>query len=398
MKTLRLIVICVVVLILVVWAINLVYIKAHLDYIGGDFIAYWASGRLLLKGENPYSPEKVLLHQQAVGWSHKKPTIMYNPPWILPIVLPFCINNYLISKTAWMISMLSLVFVSVHLLWTLYGGKEDHRLWSLFLLLSFSPIIFMLVRGQIVPIILLGIVGFLYFEIKKRESLAVLFTILMAIKPHVLYLFWIAFFLWVLHQKKWSLLKILIIMGTTIILLPLILNPSVYNQYFYQMLNQDAAFKWKTPTISSLTTLWMGSDYRWIQYIPIIGSILWLIPYWYKRRNKWEWSMQMPILLLISMITISYCWVSDFALLIIIIIQAAIWILDENKFIRIWLAIYFLINFAAYSIFLIFQLRGEHNLVWFVPVISISYFILYRLNAAHTENLLEKNLMKSTQL
>jgi hypothetical protein len=379
MKKMRLIVSFIVLLVSLIWAGKLLYSMSHLNYIGGDFIAYWAYGQLLLKGENPYSPEKILVLQQAVGWTYQEPTVLYNPPWILPFVFPFCTNDYFISKTLWMIIMLALVFYNANLLWTVYGGKEDTRWLSLFLILTFSPVIFMMIRGQIVPLVLLGVVGFLYFVDKKKDSVAAIFVILMAIKPHILYLFWIAFLLWVLHQKKWALLKILILIGTIILLFPLIFNPQVYSQYFYQMLNQEAAFKWKTPTVSALVTLWMRPNFRWIPTIPILMSILWLIPYWYKRRNRWDWNLQVPVLLLISMITISYIWTSDFALLIIIIIQSTIWILNENKFCKILsMGIYFLINLAAYSVYLIFQLRGEHNLVWFVPVISIAYLVLYR--------------------
>ena len=51
--------------------------------------------------------------------------------------------------------------------------------------------------GQIVPFMLLGLVGFLYFVRRKQWWLAGMMTVFIAIKPHTLYLFWFAMLLWV---------------------------------------------------------------------------------------------------------------------------------------------------------------------------------------------------------
>lgn len=43
----------------------------------GDFIEYWSAGRLLLAGDNPYDPTRLLAVQQAAGRVSTRPLLMY---------------------------------------------------------------------------------------------------------------------------------------------------------------------------------------------------------------------------------------------------------------------------------------------------------------------------------
>src|SRR5687767_6591448 len=51
-----------------------------------DFVEYRAAATLLLAGENPYDPAKLHPLQKAVGWPFEKADMMWNPPWVFPIV------------------------------------------------------------------------------------------------------------------------------------------------------------------------------------------------------------------------------------------------------------------------------------------------------------------------
>lgn len=55
-------------------------IRSTKSYRINDFIEYWASARLLLTGNNPYSLSELSSLQKSVGWNHDKPLIMWNPP------------------------------------------------------------------------------------------------------------------------------------------------------------------------------------------------------------------------------------------------------------------------------------------------------------------------------
>ena len=63
------------------------------EFIAEDFAAFWASGRLLLNGDNPYSFDKLLDLQRSIGWTRPDPLIPYYPPWGIPFIFPFCLDN-----------------------------------------------------------------------------------------------------------------------------------------------------------------------------------------------------------------------------------------------------------------------------------------------------------------
>jgi hypothetical protein len=73
--------------------------------------------------------------------------------------------------------------------------------------LTFAPAYLVLILGQIGPLILLGLVGFLLCARDKHWKWAGAFTILISIKPHLLYLFWIALVLWIIEKRQWQLMK-----------------------------------------------------------------------------------------------------------------------------------------------------------------------------------------------
>ena len=53
-------------------------------------------------------------------------------------------------------------------------------------------------------LLLIGVAGFLHFATRKRDAIAGAFLSLTAIKPHVVYLVWIAAFWWMLRERRWG--------------------------------------------------------------------------------------------------------------------------------------------------------------------------------------------------
>jgi len=76
----------------------------------GDFIEYWSAGRLLLAGDNPYDPTRLLAVQQAAGRVSTRPLLMYNPPWIFPLIIPFALLPYSISRLVWLGFQVAVLF------------------------------------------------------------------------------------------------------------------------------------------------------------------------------------------------------------------------------------------------------------------------------------------------
>jgi hypothetical protein len=387
-KKVYIIIACCLMLVLTAWTGKQLYEQIHLDFIGAEFITYWSSGHLLLNGENPYSQDRLMMLQQSKGWTREKPLLMYNLPSAMIFVFPFCIGDYRISKLLWMFFVLFLIIASTHLLWSIYGGREKERFWSLLVLGSFMPAYFMALRGQSISLVLMGVVGFLYYMKREKYLIAAIFTALIAIKPHVTYLFWVALLLWSLHQKKWAILMWVFLTNVLLLLIPMIFNPHVYEQYVIEMMNMSAAYIWVTPTTGTFLRSLFGWDKQWLQHVPMVAGFLWFSVHWHKRRDIWAWDQETPTLLFVSLLTTVYCWASDFSLLIIMTIQVAIRIayspLRMCK--AALIATYLFINGLALAVFLIFKLIGEHNLIWFVPSLFLWYCLALRTIAPQMVN------------
>src|SRR5207253_9225709 len=63
----------------------------------------------------------------------------------------------------------------------------------------------------------------------------------------------------------------------------------------------------------------------WVRYIPPALTLIWFIFYWRKQRIDWNWTEQMPLLLLVSQATTVFAWVWDQIILLPALICGAVW-------------------------------------------------------------------------
>src|SRR5262245_14525538 len=168
-----------------------------------DFVEYWAASRLFLQGGNPYSPVELGQLQRLVGASDIAPLIMWNPPWALSFLVPFGLLDFSTGQFCWLLFHILLILLSAQWLWRIYGDTPSAPRASWVLALTFVPTIFVLILGQISPLILAGLTAFLYFERKQQWWAMSVALLVLSVKPHLLYLFWIAFLLWILDKRQW---------------------------------------------------------------------------------------------------------------------------------------------------------------------------------------------------
>jgi hypothetical protein len=294
-----------------------------------DFLEYWTAGRLILSGNNPYSPELMLSMQKEVGWPHPYPVVMYNPPWTLVVIFWSSFFSYPTARVLWLLVMVGAILLSADLAWRHYGGSAQYRWLAGCLALLFIPALKSLNLGQINPLVLLGLVGFLYFNRRMQWKAAGACLVLAAIKPQLIYLLWPALALWVFVYRKWS----LVIGGAVVTMgglaIPMLLYPELLRGYIEMTLYYPAAVWWGTPTWGALLRVWFGSHLVWLQWIPAIFGFVWLAVYWRQNYVTWEWSRSLPHILLVSFLTGIYGWVHDQTILILAIIQAAILLLNK---------------------------------------------------------------------
>jgi hypothetical protein len=346
-----------------------------------DFIPYWAGGNLNINGENPYNPQNIeKLQINAGGQASGEYTIsiVLSPPWAMTLVMPFGLINYPISRLIWLIFSVVLILISSQLLWQIYSGKNHQRWLAILVVFMFAPTISALEVGQIAPLLLLGITGFLYFTISRRNDwLAGVFLGVASIKPQLGFIFWIALLFWIIQQRRWLILTSTVLTVLVLTLIATIFNPHIIIQYI-SMLQTYQISDWANPTIGAyLRYFWFGTDKFWLQYLPPLFAIIWFIYYWYKQHKLWDWIDQLPIILLVSQITTFYTWTYDHVILIPVIIQATIWIVSDWKR---WITLILAIIYIGINILdLILHMKlSDFWFIWVAPAILLWYILAYR--------------------
>jgi len=232
---------------------------------------------------------------------------------------------------------------------------------------------------QIDPLVLLGIVGFLYFRECKRDWLAGLSLTLAAIKPHLVHLFWIALIVWLLEQRQWKVVLGAAAGGAIASLIPLMFAPGIFGQYL-NLYSTNAApnpFDWKTPTLSTALGLLFGQANVWIQYVPSAFALVWFIFYWRKNRNEWDWTQQTPLLLLVSQASTVFAWVWDQILLLPVLISGAVWATrgGPTRIVVAALVGFLVIDFAPILVMSGVLIPEGFALFWMVPLFLLVYSI-----------------------
>jgi hypothetical protein len=250
--------------------------------------------------------------------------MMWNPPWTLPFVMPFGVMPARVAQLAWLVLHLFVVLFCADWAWRWSQGPVRLRWVAWLLALTFIPTAFVLQAGQITPLVLLGLVGFLHFH-QRNGWLAGACTLLIAIKPHLLFLFWVALLLWAVPRRQWSMLLGGLAAGGVATLVAWLCNSAVLAQYQEAMLHRPPE-QWVSPTPGSMLRLMFGQNPFWLQFLPTLAGLAWFLPYWWTRRDRWDWAEQMPLLVMASFLTACYgAWPFDLVILLLPVIQAAAW-------------------------------------------------------------------------
>src|SRR6185369_3539554 len=112
--------------------------------------------------------------------------------------------------------------------------------------LLFVPTLFALQSGQIGPLLLLGAVLFLECERRGWHYAAGAATVLLAIKPHLAYLVWVAILCDAFARGRWRIVLGGALAGLVCSLLPLAFNAHVWQQYLDALANRPPS-QWLSP-------------------------------------------------------------------------------------------------------------------------------------------------------
>jgi hypothetical protein len=337
--------------------------------LGPDFVEYWAAGRLNIAQGNPYAPDQMQNLQIQEGVIEEGVIMMWNPPWMLVIAMPFGAIEYPLSQALWFILNTIIIFICFTQVWDIYGGMKNYRWLAWVIGFTFIPILDSLKKGQTGALLLLGVVGFLVFIKRRNYWLAGIFLSLLAIKPQILYLLLIAVLFWSIHQKQLKIiLGFLAALGLALTISWLI-NPAVVQQYIFAIQNYPPV-DWATPTIGGLLRLLLGVEKFWLQFIPPLLGFIWLIYYWIRNRNSWDWLERTPLLILVSILTAAYAWSWDQTVSIIAILQISVLLLTKRRDLTATLII---VSYLLIDMMILIFRSNEFWKIWLAPILLIFY-------------------------
>jgi hypothetical protein len=357
-----------------------------------DSIAYWTAGRLLARHQNPYDAKKVLELERRQGYLADKPLVLRTPPWSLFLFLPL---GYLSPFGAWMLWIgisLGSLLVAMRLCWTIYAaGTIPRNVYSL-IGYGFAPVPACLVAGQMGVVLLIGLVLFLWLE-RERPFLAGVALVLPFAKPHLLSLFWFALLFWLVVGRKRTVavgFGIGLLAATSVALL---FDPSIFQHY--RVLVKEAAIGYEfIPALSGVLRLLFFRRVFWAQFIPTIIGLVWAARFVNRNRDHWDWRRHSPILLVVSVLTTPYAWLTDEVVLLPAMLQGLAFVYVSRGNIKMTTRL-LLFVFASLDGLLLLILRFKipfstgiyfwSSLVWFLWYVFARRCSEVRVGAPHIE-------------
>jgi hypothetical protein len=325
-----------------------------------DFTFYWIAAHRFLSGTNPYAPDP------AHGW------IMLAPPWILPIIAGLGALPLKLAQFVWLAVLVASLVRSVLWLWELYG--EGHNpFWAAILTATFGPVLVTFVMGQIAPVLLMGLAGFLRYQ-QKREYLAGAFLFLVALKPQIAFLVWPALLLCAIFDGRWRTLGGFFGTFCSVTLIALAVRPHVFLDYWKAYQTDHRGF-YDTAALGAVLRQLSGSN--WLLYLPAILALVWFAWRWQASKSSWDWTAQMPGLLLISLVASPHVWFSDQVLLIPALFHAASRLRRSSARLPLVL-FYFALNVSL--LLLLFVAREKFWYSWIILVWWLLYAIGIKLS------------------
>jgi hypothetical protein len=297
-----------------------------------DSIQYWATGHLLSHRQNPYSVESVQALEKSQGYPADRPLMLRTPPWSVWMVLSVGWLSSFWAWVVWLAFLLASLVIAMRISWRMYGARPTAPAPFLLAGYLFAPVAACLVAGQMGMLLLLGIALFLLLE-QERPFLAGAVLLLPMAKPHIFALFWLVVAFWVAARKRWALLGGGAAAFIVANLIAFAFDPAIYRHY-REMLQQQAIQNEFIPALSGMLRVFFFRKHFWAQFVPTALGLVWSSWFFWKHRFDWNWREHGPAVLIVSLLTTPYSWMTDEVVLLPAILQGAVWLMRTKLKVR----------------------------------------------------------------
>ncbi len=355
-----------VVAVAVIW-----YVLAKLppvSLVSMDFINYWSAGRVYLSGGNPYDPTQMAVVQQPFGpLQHDMITFWYLP-WFLPLM---ALLGHLYYSTAFFLAFLlflALALFGCLALWVTYGGSTRRSWPCLAAAIAFAPLLMVLLIGQAAPLVLFGLALFLYLNRRGHEMLAGAALSLISLKPQLVFLVCVVVLLWVISARRWRLA-----LGG---LLPLVAGcaiVAIQNRSALLAFLQSVHYGTYPGPPTLLSVLGLSRPYN---LALAACAAAWAMWYWHARRANWQWDRELPLLVLVSLVTTPIIWAIDLALILLPVTAIlAAFSLRPGGLARA-MGGYLVLDAGIWCAWML--VPGHHERFVWVPLVSLVFYLVAR--------------------
>lgn len=232
---------------------------------------------------------------------------LWTPPLVFPILYPFALVHFEVAKILWLIFSISLVWLSLALLQSLYPQLTPRRLTTLAMM--FPPILALFVWGQVSVLILVGFLLFLHFESRRWDLLAGTSLLLALIKPHAGFLVWVYLLIFVLAERRWKIAAGLAISLAAVFGVFGVLQPAWWE--YYRASIEQPPLQYNASTLFGVIHKQLFPAHPTTQFAGVMIAVPLCLLIYVRIRPLVEPRQVFPVLLLLSMACAPYGWVYD---------------------------------------------------------------------------------------
>lgn len=271
-----------------------------------DFVEYWAAGKLLDSGQNPYDPPSILRLERQAGSTRAEAQVSFSPPVALLFALPLGYMNARWGAVFWMLAIVLSLVASIQILKSLYQSQDDkiHQLGYLF-----APVFACLMVGQLDIFFLLVLALFLKLH-AERPFLAGLVLFPLATKPHLFLPFAMVLLAWSIYRREFRVVLGGICGLLASMMVILAIDPHAWSQYLHTLQTVQPMHLF-IPTWSVQLRSAIDPTAAWLQFVPEAACCVWALWYFWTRRTRWSWTEHGAAVLLVSVLCAVYAWFYD---------------------------------------------------------------------------------------